>query len=226
MNSGTRLTWWLAGLVVAVLPCAARATVTMIFDDGDLLPGNSLPTAPGATFQVSVYLNSTQEETTGVNYYLSALGAGSTHFQITGRDIGTSPNQTLYSDLTNPDNTTTTGVLRPTHALLNPQNDDDLGGGLQTAQINTPPGSGKWFVAKYTIQVLPGTPIGNYSIYTASDAGKGWVGSNNDPSGPFNDHPFANQGGIAYTVTVTPEPAALGVLAMSALALRRTRRKR
>jgi len=220
---GIRFQLWLAGLVLAAAPCVSRAAVTLIFDDGDALPGNSLPIAAGGTFQVSVFLNSTQEETTGLNYFLSALGAGSSHFQITARDT----TGTLYSDLTNPDNSTTTGVLRPTHAILNPQNDDDLGGGLQTAQINNPPGVGKFLVAKYTIQVLPGTNGGNYSILTASDAGKGWVGSNNDPSGiPFSDHSFTNQGGTAYTVTVTPEPAALSLLSMAALALGARRRRR
>jgi hypothetical protein len=220
---GKRLHLWLAGLVVAAASCTSRAAVTIIFDDGDALPGNSLPIAPGSTFQVSVFLNSTQEETTGVNYYLTAPGAASTHFQITARDT----TGTLYSDLTNPDNSTTTGVLRPTHAILNPQNDDDLGGGLQIAQINTPPGVGKWLIAKYTIQVLPGTNAGNYSILTASDANKGWVGSNNDPSGiPFSDHPFTNQGGTAYTVTVTPEPGTLALLAVGAIAAGARRRRR
>jgi hypothetical protein len=220
---GIRFQFWLAGVVLAAAPCVSRAAVTLIFDDGDLLPGNSLPIAPGSTFQVSVYLNSTGEETTGLNYFLSAPGAGSSHFQITARDT----TGTLYSDLTNPDNSTTTGVLRPSHALLNPQNDDDLGGGLQTAQINNPPGTGKFLAAKYTIQVLPGTGPGTYSILTASDAGKGWVGSNNDPSGiPFSDHPFTNQGGTSYTVTVTPEPGTLALLAMGVVGFGARRRRR
>jgi hypothetical protein len=220
---GIRFQLWLAGLVLAAAPSVSRAAVTLIFDDGDALPGNSLPIAPGGTFQVSVFLNSTQEETTGLNYFLSAPGAGSNHFQITARDT----TGTLYSDLTNPDNSTTTGVLTPARARLDPQNNDDLGGGLQTAQINNPPGVGRFLVAKYTIQVLPGTNLGNYSILTTSDAGKGWVGSNNDPSGiPFSDHPFTNQGGTAYTVTVTPEPAALGLLSMAVLVLGARRRRR
>jgi hypothetical protein len=210
--------------IAMIVACAAnvsRATVTLIFDDGDASPTGTT-VAPGASFTFGVYVNSTAEETSGLNYFLLATGAGSGRFQITGRDTSLSP----YNDLTVPDSTNTTGVLTPARALLNPVNDDDLGGGLPQATINNPPAIGKFLAAKFTVQVLPGTFAGSYSLLTASDAGTGWIGSNNDPSGtPFSDHPFSNQNGIAYTVTVTPEPGVLSLMALCVVVLPRRRKR-
>src|SRR4051794_36170056 len=93
----------LLAMALAAVPAAgARASVTMIFDDGVGLPGKTdAAIAPGGTFNVSVYLNSTGEQTTGLNYYLTAPGAGSGHFKITNRVL----TGAAYA-ATNPDNAT------------------------------------------------------------------------------------------------------------------------
>src|SRR2546421_6819261 len=121
------------GLLVAIAACAipavaARASVSLIFDDGDSLPNKTnVAIAAGSSFTVGVYLNSTAEETTGLNYYLTAPGAGSGHFKITNRVLTGSA-----FEATNPDNAT---VLSASNSLLSPQTGVDLGGGLTQAQL-------------------------------------------------------------------------------------------
>ncbi|MDB5324255.1 MAG: hypothetical protein JWN40_5886 [Phycisphaerales bacterium] len=205
----------LLAVALAAIPAAgARASVTLIFDDGLGLPGKTdVGIAPGSSFTVSVYLNSTIEQTTGLSYYLSAPGAGAGHFRITNRGL----TNAAYTVPT-PDNI---AVLNSANSLLNPQNLVDLGGGLTQAQSTAGffYGTGPWLSAIYTIQVLPGTFAGDYLIKTVSDANTGWTGSQNDMPIPFSDHAFANQGTTAYTVTVTPEPGSLALLALGGMAL-------
>jgi hypothetical protein len=221
MRTGIGSRGFFAAIAIAAMPAAfARASVSLIFDDGDSLPTKTnVAIAAGSTFTVGVYLNSTGEETTGLNYYLSAPGAGSGHFKITNRVLTGSTFEASTTD--------NAVVLNATNALLDPDSGVQLGGGLTDAQAAAGffYGTGTFLSAIYTIQVLPGTLGGDYQIKTVSDANSGWSGSQHDTP-PFNDHPFANQGTNAYTVSVTPEPGALGLLLMGAAAAVGTRRRR
>ncbi len=222
MRTGIGSRGFLAAIAIAAMPAvAARASVSLIFDDGDALPTKTnVAIAAGSTFTVGVYLNSTGEETTGLNYYLTAPGAGSGHFKIT--------NRVLTGSAFEASNTDNTVVLNATNSLLSPTSGVQLGGGLSDAQAAAKffYGTGTFLSAIYTIQVLPGTLGGDYQIKTVSDANSGWSGSQNDTPIPFNDHPFANQGVNAYTVSVTPEPGMVGLLLMGAAAAMGTRRRR
>jgi len=89
--------------------------------------------------------------------------------------------------------------------ILNPRNDNDLGGLVTVTQ-----GAGTKLVANYTLLVDAATPNGVYTINTTSNPGEGWL----DPSSV--DHPFTSHG--AFTVSV-PEPTAATGLSLAMLTL-------
>ncbi len=196
-----------AGLAMA-FAALAHATVSLSFNQLAVTIDKLLASPPQAT--VALNLVSTAEQTTGLDYYLTALGSANGHFQVIDRNISTS----LYNDLINPDQTSgeIRGVEALPEALLNPTTDLDLGGNATAAQA-----SGTRFVSNYTIRVLPGTPNGSYVIETTSLDGTGWIGTD------FMDHPFTNQASL--NIIVVPEPACLGLAGMLGL-LSLGRRKR
>jgi hypothetical protein len=166
--------------------------------------------APGATFDVRLNLssnNATAGRTTGLDYYLTMIGAGSGLFTIEDRNITGS----AYSDpyFTMPEMQAMPG----TPLLLDPTNDADLGAVTATGVSN---GSGTFLVAIFTIRVHPSTPFGEYSLRTISDPGFGWIGPSPDfPETDFSFH-------ADYTIVV-PEPTGLALLAGGAVALLRRR---
>jgi hypothetical protein len=183
----------------------AQATVSLSFSQLSVTIDKILTSPPQAT--VALNLVSTSEQTTGLDYYLTALGSANGHFQLIDRNIGTS----AYNDLINVD----ADVEAAPAALLNPTTDLDLGGNAAAAQT-----SGTKFVSNYTIRVLPGTPNGSYVVETLSLDGTGWIGTD-----MTTDHPFTNQASL--NIIVVPEPAMMGLAGLvGVLGLRRARGSR
>ena len=190
------------GLLAVSTAIAAPSSVSLVLTDNDATP-NSKSVLPGQTFNVTLNLVTTtatspnvQDRTTGINYYLSMFGAGSGNFRIVDRNIGAS----TYSDLYNVD-----GDVEG--ELLDPINDDDLGGTLPNS-LTTSNGAGTFLVANYTIGVEPGTPFGSYVLVTDSLAGTGWAG----PNPEFTDHEFTSH--ASFNIVV-PEPASIAMLGLA-----------
>jgi len=189
----------------ALLCCAApaSATVSLTLSDTSGAP-NSQVVGAGQTFSFTVNLVSTSEQTDGVDYYLTTPN-GSGFFSITGRNTaGGMYNDPLYY--------TDTVVESSPSNILDPRNDNDLGG-LAT----TPQGAGTKLVANYTLLVDAATPNGVYTINTTSNPGEGWVG------GTAGDNPFNSHG--TFTVSV-PEPATATGLSLAMLTLASLIRRR
>jgi len=207
----------LMGVAAAIAIPASTALATMSLQIVDRVtsgPTNEVTVNKGATFQVRLNLvsvnsaNPTSEQTTGLDYYLQALGTGNGFFSIDDRDISTSP----YSDMLNDD---TVVEKNGTMSVLNPRNAWDLGGNV--ANPNAPVnGNVTTLVAFYQILVKATTPNGQYVIETISDPGTGWVGGPSDTPQAFGEHEFNFPG--SYTVNVIPEPAMAGVLGLGMLA--------
>jgi hypothetical protein len=193
---------------------SAFATVSLqLVDAVTSGPTNQATVVKGQTFQVRLNLisTSTTEQTTGLDYYLQALGTGSGFFTITDRNISSSP----YSDVNKDDLT----VEAEPESVLNPKNAWDLG--ATVANPNAPvAGNTTQLVAFYTLRVNAATPNDSYVIETISDSNSGWIGNAADL---FNDHEFNFHG--SYNVMVVPEPATLGILTLSLIAAT-TRRRR
>jgi MYXO-CTERM domain-containing protein len=190
---------------LAVLLCCtapALATVSLTISDNDATP-NSAVVGAGNTFSFTVRLVSTSEQTAGIDYYLTTPD-GSNRFSIVDRNTaGGMYNDPLYF-------TDTTVEASPSN-LLNPRNDNDLGG-LATSTLN----AGTYLVANYTLLVDAATPNGIYTINTTvANANEGWI----DPSS--GEHPFTSHG--AFTVSV-PEPSGLGLAMLVVAGLIRRRR--
>ena len=189
----------------AVLLCAAPAlaTVSLQITDNDATPGSTVVGA-GQPFSFSVRLDSTSEQTAGLDYYLTTPdGAGL--FTIVGRNTaGGMYNDPLYY-------TDTTVTTSPSN-ILNPRNLNDLGG-LATNTLN----AGNYLVANYTLMVSAAAPNGQYTIQTMvlNPAIEGWI----DPLS--GEHPFNSHGSFSVSV---PEPA--GVAAATLLALGAASRRR
>ena len=195
-----------ASLVVLLYAAApALATVSLTLSDNDATPGFKLIGA-GESLNFTVRLTATSESTAGVDYYLTTPN-GSGFFRITDRNTaGGMYNDPLYF-------TDTTVESSPSN-ILNPRNDNDLGG-LATSTLPPSTGNG-YLVANYTILVDPATPNGTYTINTTvANANEGWI------DGSSGEHPFNNHG--TFTIQV-PEPAAGFFMAMFAAGLIRRRR--
>ena len=191
------------GSTIALLLAAGigHAAVIVSLTDNDGVPNVGSGDA-GQPFAINVTLTSTLEQTTGLTYFLRDPSAsiGNAHFQIIGRDITGSP----YSDVTS----TNSAVLAPASAVLDPDNNSDLGAGL--ADINAPLGIGSFFVAKITLLVLPTTPNGNYMIELTP---------NSVASGPSPNFPEIQVQRFSYTVVTpsVPEPATASLLILGGL---------
>lgn len=137
--------------------------------------------ARNATFTLTLNISSS-EATTGVDYYLTTPDGFVTptaYFTLTQRDITSSPySDTYFSN--------TQIATAPANAL-NPQNDLDLGATLNNVNNENVPGT--YLLAKYTFLVNNATPLGTYTISTASNPGSGWIGAAPDfIESPFNHH--------------------------------------
>ena len=191
------------GSALALLLAAGigHAAVIVSLTDNDGVPNVGSGDA-GQPFSINVTLTSTLEQTTGLTYFLRDPSAsiGNAHFQIIGRDITGSP----YSDVTS----TNSAVLAAASAVLDPDNNSDLGAGL--ADISAPLGIGSFFVAKITLLVLPTTPNGNYMIELTP---------NSVAAGPGPNFSEIQVQRFSYTVVTpsVPEPATASLLILGGL---------
>ena len=202
-----------------LVPALARASVSLAFVDQDGTNNGSVNVAPNGTFNVRLNLvttNSTTDDHTGLDYYLTMLGSGSGLFSIQDRNIGAS----LYNDMVAEDPV----VEALPSALLDPRNDNDLGAAIANSTSPTEGvgtyTAGTFLVAIFTIKVDPTTPLGTYSLQTTSDPGTGWVGRHDATPLPFPDNEFAQHAN--YTIVV-PEPTGLAACGALCLVLGRRR---
>lgn len=171
------------------------------------IEGPTAPAVVGSNLNFTVSLNSSGEQTIGLDYFLQVSSSGSGFFAIADRNIsGSSYSDPFFSD---------TIVEAPPSNVLDPSNDNDLG--ALKADVSTPNGAGTFFVGTYSIRIASNTPFGSYTFSTFSLPGTGYVDQN------FSDNEFDQHG--AFTVTVIPEPstAAFFSFAAAAFALRRRR---
>ena len=152
--------------------------------------------------------NNTADQVSGVDYYLQASTSGI--FTISSRNTLTSTPASDFPDTYIPDASAAGETLSPHTA-------DDLGGATSTAA--TIKSNGTFQVADYVLSVSPTAPFGNYTITAFTVAGTGYEG----PGPVFMDTPFSSIG--SFTVTVTPEPASLGLLGLGSLSLLARRRR-
>lgn len=192
----TKLLIALCGLLAVP---ASQAAVTLSLSDTLSAP-NSVTINSGDSFVVALSFTSTAESTSGIQYFLEALGTGSSQFRIITRDVTV----TAFGDLTTSDGI----ALAAPNALLDSINDNDLGG-LTTGGPN---GIGSFTVATFTIQSDAGITPGNYTLGTNSAL--------------VIDENFDEISGVSqatYQVSVVPEPgsALLLGLGLAGMVLRR-----
>jgi MYXO-CTERM domain-containing protein len=193
-----------ASLVVLFCAAPALATVSLTITDNDATPGSTIVGA-GQTFNFTVNLVSTAEQTTGLDYYLTTPN-GDGFFSIVDRNTAGS----TFVDPLFFNDTTVEGA--PSNSL-NPRNDHDLGA-LATATTN----AGTHLVANFTMLVSAAAPNGIYTIQTTTALPtEGWI----DPIS--EEHPFFSHGTFSISV---PEPGAgtaAVLVALGALVRRRRR---
>ena len=194
----------LIALAAAIGPAATSlATVSLTISD-TVAPTGSVTVAPGGTFTFTVRLVSTAEQTTGLDYYLTASTPDI--FTITDRNTAGG----AYSDTLFFDDAT---VEATPSSILNPRNDHDLGG-LSPVTRN----AGTHTVATYTIAVSPTAPFDSYTIQTTSNPGEGYIYPTPTPGeAPFNSHG-------TFTVVI-PEPSTLAMAAIGLASLAGRRRR-
>jgi len=185
------LAFGLALLTPQNAPAAYSLTLTDTVGDP-----NSIATTAGSQFSLTLTLFSTGDSSISVDYFLQVLGGGSGFFRLTGRDLsGSSFSQPV---------TANNIALQSSRALLDPQNDDNLGASL--LDPNSPNGAGSFLVANLTLLALPGIAPGIYTLGTFGAS----VGD-----GDFNDNPVPD---ASYRVRILG-PAAVPEAASSALLL-------
>lgn len=173
-------------------------------------------------FTVRLYLDATTEQTSGLNYRLESrnattLLAVSNVFRIVSVNIAGSP----YNDFTAPN-----PLNSPT---LAPSNGANLGATVPNPiedplppPTGTPPND-RYVVADITLTVVNQAP-GVYNLRTITHfAGEDWIAP--DENGDLQGGTFSQH--ASMTVTVVPEPAAIGLAGLLALAglSRRARRR-
>jgi hypothetical protein len=181
------------GLVAlgALFSTAAIGQVTSRF----VVPGGAATTSkttPGGTFSFEFRVDAPATQTIGAAFRLiqTAPATPPVAFQLTARDFTGS----IYNDTSSgtPDAT----VLALPSALLNPDNDDNLGRntiGLAGATAGT-----NLFVEKLTFSVDPATPLGSYTIQPTA----GGTSAVTDTA--FNDYDMQASG--AQFVVVVGQP--------------------
>ncbi len=193
-KAGTFLLLAMGSVAFFFTPFRTQAQVVTLTDT--VAPTNAVTVTQGQTFIFSINITTTVD-TVGITYRLTEPTgtAVAPHFQITARDT----TGTAFGDLT----TTNTVMLQATNPLLDPSNNNDLGGTIAASDPTNPKPAGTYFIATFTLQALPTTPVGTYSIQLTSDS----VLANAD----FSETPIAS---APYLVTVTaiPEPSSLAFI--------------
>jgi len=202
----------LAGVFCLAFLLTARSEASVIFSFTNPQHTSSFSVAPGGTvtdFTLDIQATST-EQIDGLDYYLQA--STSSIFTLASRNTTTDGTPFSTSNDPSGDSSVVSAGKLPG---LNPVNGDNLGA-TTTNLTPVTSSNGLTVVADYTLSVSMTAPPGVYTISTANDD---WV----DPT--LNPHALTTQG--VYTVTVTPEPATAGLLAIGAMVglTRRPRRR-
>lgn len=175
--------------VIAALAWASRpatAAVLLGFSDNDASP-TAGAVAPGGSLGLTVWLTSSGEQSTGLDYQLRVPAATvSGLLRVTSRSMAGSP----YSDPFFTD----TEVATAPGSLLDPSNDLDLGATI--ANPLSPLGAGTHLVANFALAIGATTPLGIYTIETFSQPSLGYTGA----SPTFSDHAF--DGHASYQLVV------------------------
>jgi hypothetical protein len=198
--------------VVACTATDAAAAVTLSITDSSGPPAQGTATR-GGSFFVSVFLNSTGEQTSGLDYKLQVSNNGSGLFRIIDRNLSTSP----YSERTAPDSAVESATA-PASALLDPDNDINLGASQPFGDAAV--GAGSTLVAIFEIGVSASAPLQTFTLTTFNDSGTpGYAG----PPPQYTPGTFASH--VPYQVTVVPEPSGMLAAALGAglFTLRRRR---
>ena len=217
MRVSNRSCAWAVAAAVLGPAAAAPAAVSLSITDTSGPSPTSETVNPGTTgTAVSFILNlvtTANEQTTAANYFMRVGSqqvdlTNTQFFRIAGRDL----TGTVYPLVYNQD------VVTPPASLLNPENDQDLGGSVANQNAPTPAVSGTYRVASYSIAVAASTPQGTYTLTTFSLPGFGYAG----PGPNFDDFSFAQH--ATYQIVVVPEPAGLGLAGLAAVGLLARRR--
>ena len=186
-------------VAVAALMAVPAMASTITLSDGDASP-TQVTIPPGQTFSLNVIIDN-DVPTAGLTYYLSSNTSGL--FSIVGRTVaGTNP----YTDSTSSDAV----LLAAASALLDPQNNSDLGG-TNDGSANAP--AGTYVLGTLSLSASLATPEGSYTIFTTT------ASVNNIVADEFS---IANS--AAYIVNVAvPEPASLGIIGLAGLLMGRRR---
>lgn len=173
---------------------------------------NALSVASGSTFTLSLSMRITEAElVTGLTYYWQVSPSASGMLSLTNREIGPSPFSVLnFSNAT---------ITSAANGLLNPVNNNDLGGGLQ--DLDSPLGTGTWLIGTYTFSVNAGLPPGLYTLSLADTPSAIAVGESPD----FTEISFTSTPNVQITVIPEPSSLCLGIIAALFLSLARRRRK-
>ena len=195
-----------------LLAGAAQAVVTLTITDniGSPTSVNVNPSVPASLlFSFNVNLTTT-EPLTGLTYLLETPTAGgSGQFRIAGRD--TTGALFTGSNLTTPNGT----ALLAANALLDPRNNNDLGGTVSDPFLECIP-SGTYFIATLTMEALPTISGGTFTIQMALQSATGC-----EPN--FDELPIARP---TYSVNVVPEPVSAWLICLGGPLLVGTRRRR
>lgn len=214
---------------------SAFAAVTLAMTDGDATP-TSTTVAPGQSFQFTLNLVSTSEQSTGLDYYLQDTSYTTQRgpiFRLLDRNTAAATYTDLLHQDTGDNNTmgdiTTAGVEDSNWSLLQPRNGFDsttfLDLGASLSNILQPKGAGTWQVAVYTLSVSASTAPGSYVLQTFSNPGQGYAGAFNSTTGTTPSFDFNGHGTFTVNVVV-PEPSGCAVLLAGAALGSRARRHR
>jgi hypothetical protein len=203
----------LVAALAGLLSCAATASAAVSLRFGS----SNATVTPNVdpNFTVRLFLDASTEETSGLNYRLESRNAAtlapvSNVFRIVSVNITQSP----YNDFT-----ATNPLTSPT---LAPSNGANLGATVPNP-IDDPLVAGSYLVADITLTVLNQAP-GVYNLRTITHfAGEDWIAP--DANGDLQGGTFSQH--ASMTITVLPEPSAIGASGLLALAglSRRARRR-
>ena len=200
----------MTGCTFGAVAASSQAAVTLSFSNVGLTTAVAT-VPPGGVFTFSVNLVETAagDKATGADYQVQASTSNVVEFLKRDSSVGQFPSPNGYSDAY-----LNSSSYSP--HVLSPLNGTDLGTSLDDPSASVS-GPGTSDLSDYSFKVLPGTPLGTYTL---SFADADYTGA--PPT--FNTVPLTPTATFTFNVgTSVPEPAAacLATLAAASLAFRR-----